>query len=173
MDAYIKSQDELSLLRAITEDPLNDIHRSVYADWCLENGNRKRSEFILRQLNGEPASLTFEQLSDYHWFINKRPYPKPRLSTKKDMFRISQKGKPSIMFRRGFPDWIWCDISEWNYVWNKICYEWPITQVFFSNNYGSYALGNEYHNANPSKLNVARQLLGMSHIDEKLTYNRW
>ncbi len=39
------------LYQSILDDPLNDTPRLVYADWCEENGDADRAEFIRTQLD--------------------------------------------------------------------------------------------------------------------------
>lgn len=44
------SRDHAALLRAILVDPADDLPRLAYADWCEENGQEDRGEFIRVQV---------------------------------------------------------------------------------------------------------------------------
>jgi uncharacterized protein (TIGR02996 family) len=46
--------DNRNLYRAILEEPHEDIHRHVFADWCEENGHQWRADLIRWQLAGQP-----------------------------------------------------------------------------------------------------------------------
>lgn len=46
------------LLRAVLENPLNDVPRMVYADWLEENGEPDRAEFVRLQI--ELAQITYK-----------------------------------------------------------------------------------------------------------------
>ena len=39
-----------ALLRAVCENPDDDLPRLVFADWCDENGEPERAEFIRTQI---------------------------------------------------------------------------------------------------------------------------
>lgn len=52
--------DGEALLRAVLDEPGDDTHRLVYADWCEENGQAERGEFVrvqleLARLEADPA----------------------------------------------------------------------------------------------------------------------
>jgi uncharacterized protein (TIGR02996 family) len=42
--------DGEALLRAVLDEPADDAHRLVYADWCEDNGDTDRAEFVRVQL---------------------------------------------------------------------------------------------------------------------------
>jgi uncharacterized protein (TIGR02996 family) len=60
------SADEAAFLNAIIEEPGEDTHRLVYADWLQEHGRPERAEFIRLQcrLEGADAHEDLEDLED-------------------------------------------------------------------------------------------------------------
>jgi len=50
-------RDGSALLRSIRADPADDFPRLLYADWCEENGQDERAEFIRVQIELEDESL--------------------------------------------------------------------------------------------------------------------
>lgn len=51
--ALFDSPDHLALVRAVCEDPQDDLPRLVYADWMEENGFAKRAEFVRESIRLE------------------------------------------------------------------------------------------------------------------------
>src|SRR4051794_24990097 len=45
-----QTMDQSALLRAGCDEPDDDVHRLVYADWLVENGEPERAEFIRTQI---------------------------------------------------------------------------------------------------------------------------
>lgn len=49
----IDTHDATGLLEAIARDPADDVPRLVYADWCEDNGDPDRAEFIRLQIQAD------------------------------------------------------------------------------------------------------------------------
>lgn len=54
--------DGAAILRAILDDPADDLPRLAYADWCDENGRAERAEFVRLQIGRERDP-------DWHGFL--------------------------------------------------------------------------------------------------------
>ncbi len=52
------SPDHLGLVRAVCEDPADDLPRHAYADWCDENGFARRATFIRASIRLERENWT-------------------------------------------------------------------------------------------------------------------
>ena len=50
-----------ALLRAVCENPDDDLPRLVFADWCEENGEPERADFIRTQIELRRPNLTEPQ----------------------------------------------------------------------------------------------------------------
>jgi uncharacterized protein (TIGR02996 family) len=106
------SPDE-AFLRAICEEPDDDTHRLVYADWLDEHGQPERAEFIrvqcaLAKLGPDaprPAELAEREQALYEahhraWFDELPEWARPRVYG-------------TSTFRRGFVAGIFCTARQW------------------------------------------------------------
>jgi uncharacterized protein (TIGR02996 family) len=102
-----------AFLRAICEEPDEDAHRLVYADWLDENGDPVRAEFIRVQCAldrlGPYDEARFDlearqqALFDAHrpdWLDELPRWARPPRTT-------------FFPFRRGFLDWVGCTARQW------------------------------------------------------------
>lgn len=66
--------DRRSFLRAICENPADDVSRLVYADWLEENGEQRAAEFIRTQCAGELATIRLSSLTGIDWALGCEPH---------------------------------------------------------------------------------------------------
>jgi uncharacterized protein (TIGR02996 family) len=59
--------DESGFLRAILDDPDDDTHRLVYADWLDEHGQPERAAFLRGQVKCDRFHRLEAMLDDWHW----------------------------------------------------------------------------------------------------------
>jgi uncharacterized protein (TIGR02996 family) len=96
-----------NLIKAIVADPTDDFCRLVYADWCEENGDPARAEFIRAQIEmyrlhpdrdtqpwdwDEPRYKPLQEAAEMHWDAHAEHWY-PRLT------RIAE----TVRTERGFP----------------------------------------------------------------------
>lgn len=148
--------DALALLAAILADPADDLPRLAYADWCEEQGDDARAEFIRCQIalaasdralanHGGPGDpfppgyLIFSkrtavarrerELLLTHW-----PEWVPRLSPDRSYEvilsdRWTYGGTPAVLFRRGFVAEAHCPLGIWLANGAEIAGRHPVTRV--------------------------------------------
>jgi uncharacterized protein (TIGR02996 family) len=100
--------DEDALLRAIVASPEDDAPRLVYADWCEENGDPDRAEFIRTQIELarlSPADDRYPELAH-------------RAEELEDRHRNAwRQGTPAAVvvsgFVRGFPETVGPPLRNW------------------------------------------------------------
>ena len=103
---------EDALLAAVLAAPDDDVVRKAYADWCRENGQEERADFIEVQLadvdRGRQAKLLDENA--YLWF------PPPLvacLSNTGTLFKTATTGMIAAHIIRGFVSEVRCTLAEW------------------------------------------------------------
>ncbi len=70
------SEEELSLLRAIHENPRDDAPRLTYAGWLEENEQREYGEFIRLQLRGHQDGESGDR-EDELWRVHQEEWARP------------------------------------------------------------------------------------------------
>jgi uncharacterized protein (TIGR02996 family) len=130
------------LLRAILDQPKEDTPRLVYADWCDENGQPERAEFIRVQVTiarwgtTPPADaeewvrrereLIYGKVDSYrynwHVWISLRTF---------SLNYPSQEtiGSPSVAFSRGFVSHVSCSWPDWRAHADAILAAQPVERV--------------------------------------------
>jgi uncharacterized protein (TIGR02996 family) len=130
------------LLRAILDQPKEDTPRLVYADWCDENGQPERAEFIRVQVTiarwgtTPPADaeewvrrereLIYGKVDSYrynwHVWISLRTF---------SLNYPSQEtiGSPSVTFSRGFVSHVSCSWPDWRTHADTILAAQPVERV--------------------------------------------
>ena len=100
-----------ALLRTISDDPHDDAPRLVFADWCQENGDEDRAEFIRLQIERS-------RLPEFD--------PSQAELQARELRLLGRNGTrwcdglPTIVrFRRGFPDEMNTSASEFNERWRS------------------------------------------------------
>lgn len=108
------SADAAGLLRAIIETPGDDALRLIYADWCEENGQGARAEFIRHGVRHPAGEFVCEQDGDVGQFCGD---DYGRCQTCHEM---SQAGVPEALLgadryviRRGFVWRVRCPLALW------------------------------------------------------------
>ncbi len=110
------ASDGDSLFRAILADPDDDAVRLVYADWCEENGDPDRAEFIRLQI----ARARLPILDPA------RPYPGERERAllhahgPEWLAALPERARECMGFERGFPGSIKCEVGDfiaWDDLW--------------------------------------------------------
>lgn len=110
--------DHPALLQAILHDPLDDLPRLAYADWCEEQGHTDRANFIRAQLalfhgpRGYKTEQECPRSLRHHWREDRELYRRVEEQCKPSPDQIAQDlfGKPSaevefeftVDFERGF-----------------------------------------------------------------------
>jgi uncharacterized protein (TIGR02996 family) len=101
--------DDVALRQAILDNPADDVPRLAYADWCEENGDEERAEFIRVQI--ELSRLSWwddawdglvqreRELWERHGEAWRRPLP--------------PWARKKIAFRRGFASGRACSLRQW------------------------------------------------------------
>jgi len=127
--------DHDALLRAICENPADDLPRLVFADWLEENGQPDRAQFIRTEVDlyrrpewdAERARYEHAARAESAW-----PDRRPWLGECPDgpVSGIAWSGEPVV--RRGFP---WCvkaaNLESLSYLWDHFADRWPVEQVDF------------------------------------------
>jgi uncharacterized protein (TIGR02996 family) len=115
-----------ALLQAILEDPDDDDVRRVFADWCEDNGQADRAEFIRLQLERDPGPAP-----------SKAPGTEPSAREKALLDRYADEWfaapvgwKPGHHYevRRGFPWAVNCGYEQ-SHEQQETLDRWPITRL--------------------------------------------
>ena len=93
-----------ALLRAVCENPDDDLPRLVFADWCDENGEPERAEFIRAHVQAGKSEVFFDHSG----------YDGPAKRAKELLGRHGvrwMEGVPTVpgvswQWKRGFPGWL-------------------------------------------------------------------
>lgn len=102
-----------ALLRRILEDPADDAARLVFADWCEENGESERAEFIRVQITA-PSKRKADKIIDdnlplsLQWFDLPSPIARIVRLTPFDNDSVEY---PYGIARRGFLDELRCPLN--------------------------------------------------------------
>src|SRR4051794_24408715 len=92
--------EELSLLRAVAAEPEIDSPRLVYADWCDENGQPERAEFIRLQI--DRSRRPFRDRA--HHFPTEREVALETAHRERWLSYVAPMApNKSLHFERGFP----------------------------------------------------------------------
>ncbi len=132
-----------ALMRAILDDPADDLPRLAYADWCEEMGQDERAEFVraqlavaahyraggttfgrpeLRRLEDRAADLLASPCCN-EWFA-----PGGGLLHFVPHEYASYRAR-AVIWRRGFPDEIHVSPTLWRAVGVDLAGRWPIRRV--------------------------------------------
>jgi uncharacterized protein (TIGR02996 family) len=128
--------DEQQFIAAICREPENDMLRLVYADWCDENGQSDRAEFIRLQLNPNKTKATGErewELLDAHWQEWVKDIPTQEPCTHREfVFIFWHRGFMFHgFFNGGFIDHFRTSSSTWAQVGHLIVKACPVREVSF------------------------------------------
>lgn len=122
------SRDRDAILKAILDSPGDDLPRLAFADWCEENGDPDRGEFIRVQLElarwtdddgWMPMGLNRESLRAREKQLFRESGPKwwddlpGRYRSTEDHARIVAMGGLAYKVRRGFVDSVECPMASW------------------------------------------------------------
>jgi uncharacterized protein (TIGR02996 family) len=136
-----------ALLAAILANPYDDTVRLAFADWCDENGEADRAEFIRMQIQfanslepGSEADTLARFVPAYDWYILGRLSPElaHRASLQKrgnellDTNRTHWLGRQEsesvkFWFARGFPDSAQIVQLEAYHAWQEMIRSFPVT----------------------------------------------
>src|SRR5205807_1310210 len=100
-----RTMERSALLRAILDEPQDDVHRLVYADWLDDNGEPDRAEFIRTQIElaklgeDDPCRPALEDREALLLLDQEKRW----LEELPEGSRLGRKYDTRGMFRRGFP----------------------------------------------------------------------
>lgn len=119
------------LLAAILNDPGDDLARLAYADWCEEEGDDARAEFIRCQINLYPREGTLEILQRTgkgwsRWLPGGARY---RLWSNKEQTGKIQPEEIGVRFHRGFVEATCSRLRPWLDHGRAIVQSHPVTRV--------------------------------------------
>ena len=127
---------ESALLAAILADPADDTPRLVYADWCDENGQPDRAEFIRAQCElARPCRLGYSDA--YHVDdvchacdeLRRREGELRSDENKAAWFGSTYFNRISASYSRGFVSHVTCSWSDWHTHADSILRVQPIERV--------------------------------------------
>ena len=119
-----KPTTESALLAAILASPDDDLPRLVYADWCDENGQPERAEFIRTEI--EMARLTSDAEGEFA-FVDQAMFPRLERRAQELWNNHNEKWYPKLVgfrdscyTRRGFPHEFWLNVKQFRERGEKI-----------------------------------------------------
>ena len=121
----------LPLLAAIAANPEEDTPRLAYADWCDENDQPERAEFIRLQVRmatmqdcKHPPNIYLDGTCRYCEVNWRQRQLKYQIHNPLNYFDPDQ-----VDYVRGFPDRVTCTAREWLTLADEILEVWPLTRV--------------------------------------------
>jgi uncharacterized protein (TIGR02996 family) len=132
MDGAEVTPAEAALTAAVVSTPDDDLPRLVFADWCDENGEPERAEFIRLQCAlARPDGLTADRL------IELRIREKVMLSAHGERWLepLRRKGEPLFsqkshgQFHRGFVEVVWMPAAEFTKTADRLFRRCPVREL--------------------------------------------
>jgi uncharacterized protein (TIGR02996 family) len=134
--------DGEALLRAILDQPKEDTPRLAYADWCDENGQPERAEFIRVQVTIARWGTTPPADAE-EWVRRERELIYGKVDSYRYNWNVwislrtfslnypSQEtiGSPSVAFSRGFVSHVSCSWPDWRAHADAILAAHPVERV--------------------------------------------
>jgi uncharacterized protein (TIGR02996 family) len=102
------ASDGDALFRAILDEPADDDLRLVYADWCEENGDAERAEFIRLQV----ARWQLPRTDPARWASTEREEALLTASRERWLASVPEAARRHLTFERGFPGRAECEVHE-------------------------------------------------------------
>ncbi len=116
------------LLRAILDEPADDLLRCAYSDALEETGDLPRAAFIRRQLASKCASLRLTWLVPFEDFLGAQPHLCLRWSISPTAHVISPTGN-QVHWERGLVCRVHCPGADWCRCADSLLAAAPITEV--------------------------------------------
>ena len=116
-----------ALLAAVVANPADDLPRLVYADWCEENGDAERAEFIRLQIGRANGTAT----ADAHI----REKVLQHAHAERWLAPLRQPGAPlgtrrsHAVFRRGFVEAVWLPATWFVRTADKLFAACPVDEL--------------------------------------------
>src|SRR5262245_929354 len=118
-----------ALLRAVCENPDDDLPRLVFADWLDEHGEPKRAEFIRGEIELDRQLGYPDDYGPKHDLLNSELIA--YLNTWTWRRELAIGGDVEVVWARGFADTLRCDTQEWLATAVAVLRSHPLRKVEF------------------------------------------
>lgn len=115
-------------IRKICEEPFEDTHRLVFADWLEESGEQHSAEFIRGQCAGKLVRLWLTDLTSLEWILERPPYQCSLLCEPGKAWARTSHHRV-VAFRRGFVSHIELPYDWFMKHYGELFFAHPITSV--------------------------------------------
>jgi uncharacterized protein (TIGR02996 family) len=118
-----------ALLRKIIDHPDDDLPRLVFADWCDDQRQARRAEFIRRQVAGTLVTVGLSWLVELEHALGCQPH-ECQFSATPGEAAVTTPAGLRLTFRRGFVDSVRCPLGDWLAHGPRVVREHPVRGVW-------------------------------------------